>query len=359
MLSRHATIGVRALGGPWLTICLGVYQFLALTHAHAQSEAPNRAQRPVSRPPTAVAPAASAALELFKQNCVQCHGLNGRGEPARNTLPVIPNFTDKAWQQDKSDAQLVISILEGKGRLMPAWTGRITDKQGAEIVTHVIRSFGPARPSQVKMPKGDFENQFDKLRRQQSDLQQEFWAGFVTPAIETKSSVGTKLLASDADRGRELFTGGKPLANGGPACILCHTVHGSGRAGGKLGPDLTRVYDRVGGANALVNHLWKSATPTMIAVYQQHALQEEEASSLVAYLQKTAKEGIEEGPGPHLSFLLLGLAGSVVSLGTLDLLRKRVVRPRTQMQQTVLARSLSLPPVIHHQVGDGRYVAST
>jgi mono/diheme cytochrome c family protein len=359
MLSRIETIGLRVLGGPWLTICLGAYPFLALTPAHAQPEATNRAQRPVSRPPTASTPSATAALKLFKQNCVQCHGLDGRGEPARNTLPVIPNFTDKAWQQEKSDAQLVISILEGKDRLMPAWSGRISDKQAAEIVRHVIRSFGPARPSQVKIPKGDFENQFDKLRRQQADLQQQFWAGFVTPAIETKSSVGTKLLAFDADRGRDLFIGGKPLANGGPACIVCHTIHGSDRAGGKLGPDLTRVYDRAGGANALVNRLSKSATPAMIAVHQQNALQEEEASSLVAYLQKTAKEGIEEGPGPHLSFLLLGLGGSVVFLGTLDLLRKRLLRLRTRVLQTDLARSVSVPPAIQRQVGDGRYVAST
>src|SRR5438445_592196 len=68
----------------------------------------------------AQAPAvAPAGRELFREHCVKCHGADGTGSPARDRLPEIPNFTDPAWQARRSEAQLLASILDGKGKEMP------------------------------------------------------------------------------------------------------------------------------------------------------------------------------------------------------------------------------------------------
>jgi hypothetical protein len=121
--------------------------------------------------------------------------------------------------------------------------------------------------------------------------------------------------ADDIERGRELFTGRKPLANGGPACIICHAASGSGEIeGGQLGPELTKVFERVGGRAALTARLWTPVTPTMLPIYQQRPLQEPEVLGLVAYLDETARRGVEHGSGPPVNFILVGLGGSVLAL---------------------------------------------
>src|SRR5262249_10552912 len=135
---------------------------------------------------------------------------------------------------------------------------------------------------------------------QQLALERQFREGLKTPVIETKSpNRKSPDTSKDVDLGRELFTGEKRLVNGGPACIWCHTADGSGRLGGKLGPDLTKAYDRAGGAEALAAQLYKSHTEgsvvpgsegrrtegdggrtpvsrATLAVYQQHAIRGDE-----------------------------------------------------------------------------------
>jgi hypothetical protein len=125
----------------------------------------------------------------------------------------------------------------------------------------------------------------------------------------------------DAERGRELFTGHRRFTNGGPACINCHTAHGLGQAeGGKLGPELTKVYERIGGRTSLTARLWSPATPTMLPVYKDHALQLDEVMSLVAYLEEEDKQGVEQNSAPPLNFFLMGLGGAVLGLVTLNFL---------------------------------------
>ena len=81
--------------------------------------------------------------ELFQRYCVKCHGADGTGGPARDRLPGLPDFTKAAWQARRSDAQLLVSILDGKGTDMPPWRGKVSDRQARDLVTHV-RSFAPA-----------------------------------------------------------------------------------------------------------------------------------------------------------------------------------------------------------------------
>ena len=85
------------------------------------------------------APAQSNPIaQLYRQNCVQCHGADGKGVPeVRKTMPTLPDFTDSAWQCAQNSALLVMSVLDGKNNLMPAWWGKVSDKQAKELVDYV------------------------------------------------------------------------------------------------------------------------------------------------------------------------------------------------------------------------------
>lgn len=91
------------------------------------------------------------AQQLFAGKCAECHGADGRGGPGRQgaggsagvALPEIPDFTDRAWQNSRSNVQLVVSVLEGKGQHMPANRGMVDDGLARDLVT-IVRSFAPA-----------------------------------------------------------------------------------------------------------------------------------------------------------------------------------------------------------------------
>ena len=89
--------------------------------------------------------------------------------------------------------------------------------------------------------------------------------------------------AGDANAGRNLFTGASTLANGGPSCRACHSIAGIGSlGGGKVGPDLTTSYQRLG--DAMIT--WPQ-TGTMLPVFSQRALTESEQADLLAFFQST------------------------------------------------------------------------
>jgi mono/diheme cytochrome c family protein len=377
---------------------------------------------------TPVSAAGNAAAQLFGQYCIRCHGEDGKGTPGRVTLPVIPDFTDADWHSTHNDPQLVVSILDGKDRLMPTHRGVVTDEQAADLVQYIRRTFGAKTAAPSSAPASDFDVTFQKLHAEWAQLDQQLhklpppspaaptatpelpaagspanffgqhcaachtigggpltgpdlkhvvqrtdpnwlvqWLqhpkavldrgdahavqlrqqarGVVMPDIPGMTPAKAKsvldfieaesrqeksrfaavpiperpLTADDVARGRELFAGRTPFANGGTACIACHSAHGSGGAeGGRLGPELTKVYERVGGRTALVARLWAPATPTMQPLFQQHPLKQDEVQALVAYLEDADKRGVEEQAGFPLKFFLLGLGGSVLGLAVVS-----------------------------------------
>ncbi len=95
-------------------------------------------------------------------------------------MPTIPNYTDPAFQRDRTDAQLMISILDGKGTFMPSNRGRVTPEEAADLVAFV-RSFGPkvavAAPPRgaPRTPASDaaFIQRISELDKQMRELEQE------------------------------------------------------------------------------------------------------------------------------------------------------------------------------------------
>ena len=73
--------------------------------------------------------------------------------------------------------------------------------------------------------------------------------------------------------------------------MACHSVGGIGAlGGGQLGPDLTAVGARYGGAAGLDAFVAGTPTPTMKAVWSQHPLTTEERASVVAFLGQAGRE---------------------------------------------------------------------
>jgi mono/diheme cytochrome c family protein len=110
-----------------------------------------------------------AGSVIFNQFCLVCHGPDGAGSLMRPSMPPIPDFTNAEWQRSRKDAELLVSILEGKGTLMPANNTRITRDQAKDLVAF-IRSFGGISSTQ-QAPTTDSE--FDKsIRRLQQQFEQ-------------------------------------------------------------------------------------------------------------------------------------------------------------------------------------------
>jgi mono/diheme cytochrome c family protein len=106
-----------------------------------------------------------AGAVIFRQYCLVCHGPDGTGTAMRAQLPPIPDFTSGAWQGDRSDPQLEVSVLDGKGTLMPANRGRVTEGQARDLVAYV-RAFGPPGVQAARTAPGEFQLKFEALQRE-------------------------------------------------------------------------------------------------------------------------------------------------------------------------------------------------
>jgi len=59
---------------------------------------------------------AARGAEVFKANCVACHGADGKGNIALGA----PNLTDKIWLYGSSEATIVETVTKGRMAMMPA-----------------------------------------------------------------------------------------------------------------------------------------------------------------------------------------------------------------------------------------------
>jgi mono/diheme cytochrome c family protein len=113
-----------------------------------------------------------AAAELFRANCMACHGPDGRGTALRVVMPTIPDFTLRQWHEGRSNPQLAASILDGKGALMPFWRGRISAGQAQDLVAYV-RSLGPPDLLAAETSTSAFATQFRQLQQQLAELEKQ------------------------------------------------------------------------------------------------------------------------------------------------------------------------------------------
>jgi mono/diheme cytochrome c family protein len=128
----------------------------------------------------ALAARTRAATGLYRQYCLTCHSADGRGRELRAGMPTLPDFTSRQWQGRNSLPQFAASILDGKGTLMPAFRGRVSDEQARDLALYV-KAFGPEQPIRPPAPDGDFEKQFRALEDQWNELQKQLKEGHAPP----------------------------------------------------------------------------------------------------------------------------------------------------------------------------------
>ena len=93
-----------------------------------------------------------------------------------------------------------------------------------------------------------------------------------------------------AAAGRALFLGTVRFRNGGPACSACHSVAGlSFPEGGTMGPDLTRVYSKMGpeGLNSALETLF---FPAMTPLFRYRPLTANERRDLAALFESVDRQ---------------------------------------------------------------------
>lgn len=85
------------------------------------------------------------ARGLFDENCVVCHGKNGRARTFHGWLVGAQNLTDPQFQADTSDAQMIHAIKTGPS-VMPAFEKKLSEAE-IEALAKYVRSF--RRPGEM------------------------------------------------------------------------------------------------------------------------------------------------------------------------------------------------------------------
>lgn len=233
--------------------------------------------------------------QFFRQNCASCHTIGGgrltgpdlKDVSKRQTRSWLVNFVQNPTAVLSSgDAYAMKLKEEARGAVMPPIPGMTRDR--ADALLQLIESESALDRSQFK--------------------------GIV---VSTEP-----FTERDIQLGRRYVLGTARLANGGAACIGCHSVRGTGPlGGGRLGPDLSRVYQRLGGdapRKNLTAWLTAPATPTMAPVFKSHPLASEEILALVAFFERSAQAGGESDASGSLAYLLLGVIVAVCGLAGMD-----------------------------------------
>lgn len=233
---------------------------------------------------------AQETVDFFRDNCTSCHTIGG----GRLTGPDLKNVTqrkDRAWlvqflqspqaMIDRGDGYALKLKQEARDVVMPTINGMSTAR--AELLLSLIEA-------ESKLPKSQFVG-----------LQ-------ISDRPFTQQDVGL---------GKDLFMGHKKLANGGPPCVTCHTYNGAaGFGGGRLGPDLSKAYERLQGRKAMGAWLYAPATPTMNSTFKKAAMKaDEEILPLLALFESTARAGGEDDRTGMAGFFAAGFVVAVLCLG--------------------------------------------
>ncbi|MFW2333494.1 c-type cytochrome [Ilumatobacter sp.] len=267
-----------------------------LTAATAAPDVPTARQEP--------------GAQLYTSNCAGCHQPDGEGLPgvfpplAGNPAATDPEYVATVINEGLSGPIEVSGVTYDD--VMPPVSG-LSDDEIAAITTHVVAL------ASGEVPGATTESSAEE--------------GADDAPVETVPAEPPS--AGDPDDGHDLFVGSQRLAEGGTACASCHVAGDVGNLGGRsLGPDLTGTYGQLGGEAGLAAWLSNPGSPTMMPIFAERPMTEEEISSLVAFL---ADAPDREEPSDAVDWLLLaGLIGVGVLLTGMAIAWRGLRRPYVQ-----------------------------
>lgn len=217
---------------------------------------------------------------IFERNCRTCHTIGG-GPLIGPDLEGVVQRRDRAW---------LAEFIMAPDRLIA---------EGDPIAVQLLQEY-----NQVPMPNLG-------LSQQEVDSVLMFLAG----GAQTDAQPVALLDGASAQRGEALFTGAQPLANGGTACLACHSVAGATAfGGGSLGPDLTHVIQRYGDAG-LQSALQGLPFPTMQGIFAQNSLTPQEQADLFAYFEQSDQQPASSQVSAPVWFWGTGVLGALLLFG--------------------------------------------
>lgn len=235
--------------------------------------------------------------DYFRQNCASCHTIGG----GRLTGPDLKDVTKRQTRE-----WLANYLLNPKA---------VIDSGDA----YAKKIFEESRGVPMPMPpliNPDRAQKLLDLIEAESKLEKSQFVG-----LQVSTAPFTD---EDRARGHEIYLGTRRLEKGGTACISCHNLSKSAAlGGGRLGPDLTNVYERLKGRAALSAWLMAPGTETMQPTFRNHPLSPDEIQWLVAFFESIAAQSPADPSRSQVSFLLAGLAGAVAGVFFLDSLWKK------------------------------------
>lgn len=137
--------------------------------------------------------------DYYRANCMNCHTIGG----GRLTGPDLKDVGER------KDAEWLIAFMQNPRAVVESG-----DPYAAKLVDETPgRAIMPTPPAMTRYRA----EQILKLIEAESQLEKSQFQG-----VKVSSKPFT-----DADRtvGRQIFTGARPLANGGAACNACHSMH--------------------------------------------------------------------------------------------------------------------------------------
>lgn len=236
--------------------------------------------------------------EYFQQNCMNCHTIGGGALTGPDLKDVAKRQPDREW--------LIRFMMDPNAMIAGG------DPYMKKILA---ASRGIPMPKIASLDRARAEKLLDLIEAESALEESQF-----------KGSPISMEPFTDADRrhGREIFVGHQSLENGGAACIACHNIQGiNALGGGRLGPDLTKIFEKYNTRVVLSTWLKTPATETMEPIFKAHPLKAEEIHALVAYFESTAAEPVADASVNRVAFLLFGLCGAAVILFAFDVIWKR------------------------------------
>ena len=231
---------------------------------------------------------------VFQAQCAACHTIGG-GDGIGPDLAGVTTRRDRDW---------LVSWIADPIAVVAA---------GDPIATELLSKFNNLQMPNLGLAPADVEGLVAYLEEQDG-------GGSSAPPPVSQPGDGS------ADAGRSLFTGANTLDNGGPSCRACHSIAGIGAlGGGKLGPDLTTAYQRLGDGMIAMPQ-----TGTMQPIFSDKTLTEDEQANLLAFFRGT--DVTERSAAVIWQLSGLAVAGvAIIAVLTQLIWRRRLSRVREPM----------------------------
>jgi mono/diheme cytochrome c family protein len=278
-----------------------------------------RVLRPLACGAALIVVAASASgqepAKFFEENCAVCHAIGGppgtapdlKNVTKRRTHTWLVRFILNPQEAAKTDPDAA-AIVKDYDDVMPATEGGTPDLADA-LLHYIDTASGAPAPAAAEAP------------------------------------AARAATAADLAAGRDLYQGRRALDQRAPACVSCHRIDSiGGLGGGTLGPDLTKVSQRLGGAHGVSTWLSNPPTKVMRAVYRPRPLGDTERFALAAMLVDESVPSTSTAASRNWAFLMLGAAGAMATLVLMALVWSR--------RMTAVRRPLV--DAARRRAGDGR-----